>query len=134
MKTLDDVLSENEALFHQEALIIEATELISSIMETNGITKAELARKLKKSKSFVTQCLNGEQNLTLRTLADFFTALQYQVQLGAVPSSSAQASKAVHRLYSVGGWAYEMAGTRQLAISCATSSEAATEIETCVAA
>ena len=93
MKTLNDVLSKNEALFQQEALILEATELISSVMEANGVTKAgNLLRKLKKSKAFVTQCLSGDQNLTLRTLADILTALQYQAQLGAVPCSSEQVS------------------------------------------
>jgi hypothetical protein len=134
MKTLNDVLSKNEALFQQEALILEATELISSVMEANGVTKAELARKLKKSKAFVTQCLSGDQNLTLRTLADILTALQYQAQLGAVPCSSEQVSKAVLRLYPVGAWAYEKASSRQLTIPCAALGEAETENEPCVAA
>ncbi|HVJ04494.1 MAG TPA: hypothetical protein VM578_02350 [Candidatus Saccharimonadales bacterium] len=131
MKTLSNVLSENEALFQQEALIVEVTELISSIMEENDITKAQLARKLKKSKAFVTQCLSGEQNLTLRTVADFFTALQYQAQFGAVPSSSNQTAKVVHRLYSVGGWAYEKMNLNQPTVSCGTAADGGMESELC---
>ena len=115
-KNLNNVVFRNEALFHQEELILEATELISSIMEASSVSKAALARKMKKSKAFVTQCLSGEQNLTLRTLADIFTALEYQLQLGAVPSPSSNfASNAIQRSYPVRDWAYEMATADKVA-------------------
>lgn len=133
MKTLNDVLSQNWALVQQESLIIEATELISSIMKENSVTKAELARKLNKSKAYVTQCLSGERNLTLRTLADLFTALEYQPQFGAIPLSR-QHRKAVHRLYPVGGWAYENSVMGPSIIDCAASADAEPESELCGAA
>jgi len=74
-------------------------------MKDNGISKAELAERLGKTKAFVTQCLSGRQNLTLRTLADLFTALQFRASLGAEPTS--QACKPVHRLYAVKAWSFE---------------------------
>lgn len=107
MKTYQEIVTENNSLYQQEALIIQTTELICTMMEDNDISKAELARKLRKTKAYVTQCLSGEQNLTLRTLADFCTALNYKLEVGSTPLNANTAC--VHRLYPVGGWAHEHA-------------------------
>jgi hypothetical protein len=106
MNTLKEFVEENRALYQQEELLLEVTELLSSVMEDNGVSKAELARRLGRSKAFVTQCLGGGQNLTLRTLSDLFLALGYRLQTGAVPTSENVYSKMV-RLYPVGAWAIE---------------------------
>jgi transcriptional regulator with XRE-family HTH domain len=133
MKTIDEFKSQHSALFNQEELILEVTELLASVMNANNISKAELAKRLNKSKAFVTQCLSGSQNLTLRTLADLFTALEYQLQLGAIPNS-ARSSKSVHRLYPVGGWAFEKQCINQdLVIDCAGSEDLVSEGELCAA-
>lgn len=65
----------NNKLLRQEAFILEATEQLSEALENEGITKAELADRLGKTKGFVSQVLTGGRNLTLRTIADFSTAL-----------------------------------------------------------
>ena len=75
------LLDVEEGLLRQEELILEATERLSSVMENEGVTKTELARRLGKSKSYVTQCLSGRGNLTLRTLADLFGALGYMIRI-----------------------------------------------------
>lgn len=106
MNTLKEFVEENRALYQQEELLLEVTELLSSVMEDNGVSKAELARRLGRSKAFVTQCLGGGQNLTLRTLSDLFLALGYRLQTGAVPTSDHAYSKMV-RLYPVGAWGIE---------------------------
>jgi transcriptional regulator with XRE-family HTH domain len=106
MNTLKEFVEENKALYQQEELLLEVTELLASVMEDNNVSKAELARRIGKSKAFVTQCLCGSQNLTLRTLSDLFLALGYRLQLGAVPSSQYVFKKMI-RLYPVGGWALE---------------------------
>src|SRR6185437_7254082 len=98
MNTLKEFVEENRALYQQEELLLEVTELLASVMEDNNVSKAELARRIGKSKAFVTQCLCGSQNLTLRTLADLFLALGYRMQLGAVPTSQYVYKKMV-RLY-----------------------------------
>lgn len=105
MKTIDEFTKKHETLLRQEELILDATELISKIMNDNGISKTELAKRLGKSKAFVTQCLCGHQNLTLRTLADFFTVMGYQAHFGAETCSVSV--KPVHRLYPVKHWASE---------------------------
>jgi len=101
-----DILEVDNSLFQQEELILEATELLSTIMAENDISKADLARRLGKTNAFVTQCLSGGQNLTLRTLANLFGALGYRLDLGATPHTREICQKIV-RLYSVGGWALE---------------------------
>lgn len=133
MNTFDEIIHENKALYNQEALILQATELLSTIMDDGDISKAELARKLGRSKAYVTQCLSGRQNLTLRTLADFFTALERRLELGAVPADR-QTGCAVHRLYPVGGWSYEKQRSGPLLIDCAASASDKAESEFCYAA
>jgi transcriptional regulator with XRE-family HTH domain len=98
----------DQKLLQQEELILEATELLATIMSENKISKADLARRLGKSKAFVTQCLNGGQNLTLRTLADLFGAVGFRLQLGAKPGAQ-EAHRKIIKLYSVGGWAIDRA-------------------------
>lgn len=61
--------------YEQERLILATTEEILRVMEENGITRAQLARDLGKSKAAVGEFLDGETNLTLRTLADIAWAL-----------------------------------------------------------
>lgn len=70
-------------LLEQESLILEATELLSDLMASEGITKSELARRLGRSRAYVTQALRGQRNLTLRTLADLAGAVGYRVRLAA---------------------------------------------------
>ena len=68
-------------LLAQEELILEVTEVLCGLLETETISKKELAERLGKSKGFVSQLLNGGRNLTLRTLADILHVLGYKVSL-----------------------------------------------------
>lgn len=62
-------------LLAQEELILDITEQICEFLEKEKISRADLARRLGKSKAFVTQLLGGGRNLTLRTLADVISVL-----------------------------------------------------------
>ncbi len=62
-------------LYQQERAIYEVTELLESLMEEVGVSRSELARRLGKSKGWVTQLLDGEANKTIRTVADAFAVL-----------------------------------------------------------
>lgn len=108
MKTLNEYIESTPEEFRQEELILETTELIAKVMNQNGVSKSDLALKLKKSKAHVSQCLSGEQNLTLRTLADIFGAIGYHMQVGATPLDRG-ISKPISRLYPIGGWSFERA-------------------------
>jgi antitoxin component HigA of HigAB toxin-antitoxin module len=82
-------------IYEQESLAFEATELISHLMETAKVSKAELARRIGKSKALVTQMLSGSRNMTMHTFAQLAFALGYRVELNCRPLSQAFA-KPVH--------------------------------------
>ncbi len=66
---------EFEKILAQERFILMATEEIWTAMESKGVSKAQLAKKLKKTKPFITQLLSGSRNMTLRTFAELADAL-----------------------------------------------------------
>ena len=68
----------NKKACAQEALIMNVTEDLLLVMEDKGVSKAELARKLSKSRSYVSQVLDGARNMTLRSLADICYALDIE--------------------------------------------------------
>ncbi len=76
--------------FAIEGLVTEAAELIARLMEREGVSKAELARRLAKSRAYVTQLLRGSTNLTVQTLAEVAFALGAEVKLEAVPCHGRQ--------------------------------------------
>ena len=76
-----------------EALVLEAAEVVSRLMMEQDLSKADLARKLGKSRAWVTQLLNGSANMTVRTLAEVTFALDAEVRLAAQPASWKQVLK-----------------------------------------
>jgi transcriptional regulator with XRE-family HTH domain len=72
-----------------EGVVIRTNERICELMETRGITRAELARRLRKSPPYVTRLLNGRPNMTLRTLTEIAVALGEAIEV-FIPSSVRQ--------------------------------------------
>ena len=107
MKTLQQYAEMNIEGFRQEELILETTELIIRIMNQKSTSKTDLAALLHKTKAYISQCLDGEQNMTLRTLSDIFGALGYRVRVGAEPCAENGRGEAIPRLYPIGGWSFE---------------------------
>lgn len=70
---------EGAKALRQEEFILEVTELICKLMKQQGMSRTELAARMGKSKGRVSQLLDGESNLTLRTLLDIFDALSHKV-------------------------------------------------------
>ena len=71
----------NRRLLREEELILDVTEAVSAAMQEEGITKAQLAKRMGRSKGFITQLLSGGRNLTLRTLAGLADALEARVTI-----------------------------------------------------
>jgi transcriptional regulator with XRE-family HTH domain len=59
------------------------------LLAEHGVTRQELADRLGKSKGYVSQLLNGERNMTLRTLADLGHAFGMRFALRAMPATAA---------------------------------------------
>jgi transcriptional regulator with XRE-family HTH domain len=72
-------------LLEQERLILQVTERICAIMEEQKVTRSCLAKRLNRSKGYVSQLLDGSRNMTLRTLADVLTALERRGEFQARP-------------------------------------------------
>jgi transcriptional regulator with XRE-family HTH domain len=86
MKTQHAVLMEDpefRRLLSVETLVAEAAETIASLMAEQNLSKADLARRLNKSRAWVTQLLSGKANMTVRTLAEVAYTLGAEVQLQA---------------------------------------------------
>ena len=78
---IDNLAYESEEMkfYLQEKLILDVTEEISELMERKEISKSELAKRLGRSKGYITQILNGRANMTLRTISDVMWALKSSV-------------------------------------------------------
>ena len=81
--TFFESMTESEVgrrLFEQERAILEMTELILERMQEAGVSRSQLAERLGKSKSFISQILDGSANMTLRTVSDLFSALGRRIR------------------------------------------------------
>lgn len=72
---------ERKQLLEEEGFILILTENLVQLMEDQGITRAELAAKLGKSRAFISQMLNGGRNMTLRTLFRISRALGHDATI-----------------------------------------------------
>jgi transcriptional regulator with XRE-family HTH domain len=121
MKTQHEVLMEDpefRRLLSVEALVVEASELVARLMTEQNESKADLARRLKRSRAWVTQLLSGKANMTVRTLAEVVYTLDAEVKLHAQPPSWKMAGKPVGA-----GW-QPIATTRRKSASGANGSGA----------
>ncbi|NOX67159.1 MAG: helix-turn-helix transcriptional regulator [Chlorobi bacterium] len=67
--------------FAREKLVYNVTEDLLVFLEDRDISKKELARRLGKSKSYVTQILSGSRNMTLGSFSDICFALDFEAQI-----------------------------------------------------
>jgi transcriptional regulator with XRE-family HTH domain len=92
VERLEQSSTESRRLLNQEKLILEVTEALSEAIEERGLTRSEVAKRLGKTKGFVSQLLAGGRNLTLRTVADIADAIGISLKVavqGAEISKSA---------------------------------------------
>lgn len=70
-----------ERIYAREDLVYNVTEDLLVILEDLEISKKELASKLGKSRSYVTQILSGSRNMTLGSLSDICFALGFKPEI-----------------------------------------------------
>ena len=78
---------EGMSAYQQERLILEVTGLISGLMKERGVSKAQLAARLGRSKAYVTQLLDGRTNMTLRIISDVLCSLGRSLHVSGGPLS-----------------------------------------------
>lgn len=83
MSTLMDFEKENEAQIYEHYVVHALQEKICEIMNKKGISKTELAKKMKVSKSEVSRLLGEGRNLNLKTIAKIFFSLGEELDIKA---------------------------------------------------
>ncbi len=73
-----------ERAFVREELVYNVTEDILLTLEDLEVSKKELAHRLGKSRSYVTQVLSGARNMTLGSLSDICFALGVKPKVNIV--------------------------------------------------
>jgi plasmid maintenance system antidote protein VapI len=73
----------------KEELILAGTNAIAEEMERQGVTKAELARRIGRSRGHVHAFLDGGRNLTLGSIAEMADALGSKVDVRLEPARKA---------------------------------------------
>ncbi|MCG7531408.1 helix-turn-helix domain-containing protein [Psychrobium sp. MM17-31] len=90
--TAKDFSNAEEKAYAREDLVFNVTEDLLLILEDLSISKAELARRLGKSKSYVTQILSGSRNMTLGSFSDICFVLGFKPEV-RVPVAPAKLEK-----------------------------------------
>jgi len=71
--------------FRTETAILDFTEKIVDKMRKTGMSRTELADKLGVSKPFITKLLNGNPNMTIRTMVAISHALDCELSMEICP-------------------------------------------------
>jgi transcriptional regulator with XRE-family HTH domain len=79
-QTWIDKSSANKRAFAEERLILDVAQKVWEVMEEAKVSRSALAESLSRTRSYITQVLSGNTNLTLRTLAAIGDALNYDVK------------------------------------------------------
>ena len=74
--------------FVAEGLAMKVIEDALKLMDKEGINRTELARRLGKSRAYVTRLFNAPPNLTLRSIAALAIALEAKPAVFLDPSST----------------------------------------------
>jgi transcriptional regulator with XRE-family HTH domain len=82
LNTVKEHLQSAEELrfYARDTAMLVVTDAIIRAMEDAGLTRAEMAVRIERSKGFVSQVLNGSRNMTLATLADLLTACDLELK------------------------------------------------------
>ncbi len=81
----DERFDEDAERQKADPLLTRVAGRITAAMEASGVTRAELARRLGTSRAHVSALLNGERNLTLRTLREIASALDMRLEVDLTP-------------------------------------------------
>ncbi len=97
MSLLESYIEQNQYSpeFQTELSIIDLNEKIIAMMDERKVSRAELARRLGVSKAFITKMLNGNPNMTIKTINSLALALDCQLYLDIYPKGFKLARKPV---------------------------------------
>ena len=79
----------------RDELVYNVTEDLLVQMEKQGLNKQQLARKIGKSRSYVTQLLSGKRNMTLGSLSDICYYLNIEPKLNLKAYLNSEKKKSI---------------------------------------
>jgi len=69
-------------------LLGEMQEMFRRRKKTQNFSQKDLAERLGKKASFISRCLSGQQNMTIRTIHDIARAMECRLEVKFVPLES----------------------------------------------
>lgn len=83
---LEELIQESQQFdtYYLEGAKVDIAFELSRLMKQEGVSKAELARRLKKSRAYVTKVLQGGANLTIESLVRIAFVLGYRLDVEAI--------------------------------------------------
>ncbi len=87
----------NDVEFMTESVILDITEKIVDKMHQTGLSRVELSQKLGVSKPFITKLLNGNPNMTIKTMVAIAHALDCELNFDLCPKGFEIRVLAVHK-------------------------------------
>lgn len=100
-------------VYVEESFVAEVQHEIVRLMKNKGISRAELARRMKVSAPHVSQMLGDEDaNLTLRTVARIFDALDEKATIAARSVTISLEAQSILRPVVTTGWGCAVSNDR----------------------
>jgi hypothetical protein len=81
-------------IYEEERLLLYIQEAIAKAIDASGLTRTQIAERLDKNRSFVTQALSSGRNLTIASIAGLTWAAGFRLQPqldSLVPQATTQA-------------------------------------------
>jgi len=69
----------------EESALALAQSTIQSAINRSGISRAEMARRMRRNRSFISRMMTGSHNLTVKTMAKSLAACGFEVRFHPVP-------------------------------------------------
>lgn len=86
MNFFDQPTKPSDVAFQQLLVdIYDALHQRAEVLEKQGVSRSEIARRMGKNRSTVSRLLNGRANLTLQSLAELATAMEFRVGMSLKP-------------------------------------------------
>ena len=76
-----------------DGMVLELVVRVSEEMARQGVTAAELARRMKVSRQYVSRFLEGPSNTTFLTVVRLGQALGLELEVGLMPAGTATGAK-----------------------------------------
>jgi len=68
----------------EESALAMAQSTIQNAINESGLSRADLARRMDRNRSFISRILNGNHNLTIKTMARSMAACGFEVRFQPV--------------------------------------------------